>query len=78
MIPVILANDSGCASGGVALAQVTVGALRIATLRRGGTTCRAIADELGVGEGTVRRTAQKCAKNAAARPSVSASRTMNR
>lgn len=67
------------ARGGVGQGQVTVGALRIAALRRAGTSWRAIADELGVGvEGTVRRTAQKCAKNPAARPSVSASRTVTR
>ena len=48
------------ASGGVGQGQVTVRALRIAALRRAGTSWRAIADELGVGEGTVRRANNSC------------------
>ncbi len=47
-----------------------VDARRVARLRAQGASWVAIADELGVGEGTVRRAAQKSAKNPSARDSA--------
>jgi DNA invertase Pin-like site-specific DNA recombinase len=43
--------------------RVNVDVARIAALRATGVSWRAIASELGIGEGTVRRAAQSCAKS---------------
>lgn len=43
--------------------RVAVDASRIAALRASGASWRAIAAQLGIGEGTVRRAAYRCAKN---------------
>lgn len=53
--------------------RVSVDVERIATLRASGASWRAIAKELKVGEGTVRRAAAACAKNVSKSASVSAS-----
>ncbi len=50
--------------------RVTVDAATVARLRASGKSWTAIADELGIGEGTVRRAAQTSAKNPSARASV--------
>ena len=50
--------------------RVAVDAARVARLRASGKSWTAIADELGIGEGTVRRAAQTSAKNPSARASV--------
>ncbi len=50
--------------------RVALDAATVARLRASGKSWTAIADELGIGEGTVRRAAQKSAKNPSARASV--------
>ncbi len=50
--------------------RVAVDAATVARLRASGKSWAAIADELGIGEGTVRRAAQTSAKNPSARASV--------
>ncbi len=52
--------------------KATVDASRIGLLRAQGRSWAKIGEELGVGEGTVRRAAQKSAKNPPVRPAVSA------
>ncbi len=50
--------------------KVAVDAATVARLRASGKSWPAIADELGIGEGSVRRAAQTSAKNPSARASV--------
>ncbi len=56
--------------------RTTVDASRIALLRAQGHSWAKIGEELGVGEGTVRRAAQKSAKNPPVRAAVSACESM--
>lgn len=51
--------------------QVAVDVGRIAALRASGASWRDIASRLGIGEGTARRAAHKCAKNLVSQPPVS-------
>ena len=56
--------------------RTTVDASRIALLRAQGHSWAKIGEELGVGEGTARRAAQKSAKNPPVQAAVSACETM--
>ena len=56
--------------------KATVNASRVAVLRAQGRSWAKIAEELGVGESTVRRAAQKSAKNPPTRAAVSACESM--